>query len=149
MAHVKPWWKEQIAVDTSGNHIEVLTIQQAAYYLRITKSELKLQLYRQKCIPYYKVFSKAGSKVIRLKKKDLDDFVLDNKMFDRIADRIVQAREEHVHLVTGLGQTELSRQAGVIREHLNRIENHKARIGLKALKRISAVLGKPVTWFLD
>jgi transcriptional regulator with XRE-family HTH domain len=143
------WWKSQIAVDTSGNHIEVLTLKQAANYLGVTKSELKLQLYYQQYLPKYKVFSKKGSRVIRIKKKDLDDFKVDTKMYERISQRITDAREKHVHLVTGMNQQQLADACGLKRENLNRIERGKERVGLRNLKRLGKVLDKPLEYFLD
>ncbi len=150
---IRKRWKRskvvQVAVDTSGNQIEVFTVKQAAEYLGITKSELKLQLYKEKHLTYYKVFTKGGSKVVRIKKSDLEHFKLDTKMFDRIADRIKQARSEHRYVVTGLPQSDLSKLSKVKREHLNRIERKKVRCGISVLKKVGRVLGKPMEYFLD
>ena len=141
--------KKQAVVDTSGNIIECFTVSQASRYLNITSTQLRLQLYRTRAIPYYKVFTKKGSKVVRIKRKDLDDFVVDNGLFDRIAERIVIARNEHVRLVTGISQVQLSRDIKISREQMNRIERKKERVGLKTLKRISEVLEKPIEYFVD
>ncbi|MCP3966764.1 MAG: helix-turn-helix domain-containing protein [Lentisphaerae bacterium] len=150
---IRKRWKRskvvQVAVDTSGNQIEVFTVKQAAKYLGITKSELKLQLFKKKYLTYYKVFTRGGSKVVRIKKSDLEHFKLDTKMFDRIADRIKQARLEHRYVATGLPQADLSRKSKVQREHINRIECKKVRCGIPALKKIGRVLGKPMEYFLD
>jgi len=139
----------QVAIDSSGNIIEVFTILQAARYLGVTMSELKLQLYCKRHIPYYKVFTKTGRRVLRIKKRDLDNFELDSKMYDRIADRIRQARQEHVYVVTGLPQADLAKSSRIQREHLNRIERKKVRVGINALRRIGKVLEKPIEYFLD
>jgi excisionase family DNA binding protein len=140
---------KQAVVDSSGNIIECFTIMQAAKYLNISTTQLRLQLYRTRAIPHYKVFTKKGRKVVRIKKKDLDDFVLDNGLFDRIADRIKKARIEHVRLVTGISQAQLSRDIKITKEQMCRIERKKERVGLKTLKRIAVALDKPIEYFLD
>ncbi len=141
--------KIQAVVDSSGNIIECFTIKQASKYLDIHPTHLRLQLFKTRVIPHYKVFTKKGSKVVRIKKKDLDDFVIDSKLFEDIADKIRRARSEHVRLVTGISQAQLSRDVKITKEQMNRIERKKERVGIRTLERIAKALDKPVEYFLE
>jgi len=136
-------------IDSSGNPVECFTIGLAADYLGMKKDELKLQLFKQRRIPYYKVTGKSGSRLIRITKKDLDDFVLDKGIYDGIADRIRQARAEHVQVVKGISQVGLARELGMSAVRMNYIERKKERVSIKTLERIGKILGKDLEWFLD
>ncbi len=140
---------KQAVVDSSGNIVECMTIKQASRYLDMHPTHLRLQLYRTHNLPYYKVFTKKGSKVVRIKKKDIEEFVKDNKLFDRIADKIIRARHEKIHLVTGISQAQLSRDVKITKEQMCRIERKKERVGIKTLENIAKALDKPVEYFLD
>ncbi len=141
--------QKQAVIDSSGNIVECFTIRQASKYLGISPSHLKLQLYRTHIIPHYKVFTKKGRKVVRIRKEDLDEFVVDRELFNRIADRIKKARQEHVRVVTGISQVQLSRDVNISKELMNRIERKKDRVGTKTLEKIAKALDKPVEYFLD
>lgn len=140
---------KQVVIDSSGNRVECFTIGLAADYLGVKKEGLKLQLFKQRRIPYYKVTGKSGSRVIRITKKDLDDFVLDKGIYDGIADRIRQARAEHVQVIKGISQVGLARELGISAVHMNCIEQKKERVSIKTLERIAKILGKDLEWFLD
>ena len=141
--------KKQIVVDSSGNEVECFTIKQASKYLDIHPTHLRLQLYQKRVLPYYKVFTTKGRKVVRIRKKDLDTFKTDTEMFNRIADRIRRARQEYVYVATGISQAQLSRDVKITKEQMNRIEQKKARVGIRTLEKIAKALDKPVEYFLD
>ena len=141
--------KKQVVLNSSGNPIECLTIGNAAKYLGIKKEELKLQLFRQHRIPYYKVTGRSGSRVIRITKKDLDDFVVDKKIYDKIAERIIKARAEHVQVIKGISQVGLAKELGVSAVYMNYVERKKSRVSIKTLERIANILGKELEWFLE
>ena len=141
--------KKQVVIDDSGKPVECLTIGNAAKYLSIPKEELKLQLFKQKRIPYYKVTGKSGSRVIRITKKDLDEFVVDKALYATIAERIIQARAEHVQVVEGISQKGLADELGVSAVYMNYVERKKARISIKTLERLGRILGKELEWFLE
>lgn len=143
-----PKKKKQVVIDTSGKRVQCFTIGLAANYIGIPKEELKLQLFKQKRIPYYKVTGKSGSRVIRITKKDLDDFVLDKGIYDKIADRIRQARAEHVQVVEGISQAGLAKELGISAVYMNYVEQKKQRVSIKTLERIAKILGKDLEWFL-
>jgi DNA-binding Xre family transcriptional regulator len=138
-----------VVIDSSGNKVECFTIGNAADYIGIPKEELKLQLFKQKRIPFYKVVGKSGSRVIRITKKDLDDFVLDKKIYDRIADRIIQARAEHVQVTQGITQKGLAEELGISVIYMNYVERKKNRVAIKTLARIAKILDKDLEWFLE
>jgi ribosome-binding protein aMBF1 (putative translation factor) len=140
--------KKQVVIDSSGKKVECLTIGLAADYVGLRKEELKLQLFKQKRIPYYKVTGKSGSRVIRITKKDLDDFVIDRGIYERIADRIRQARAEHVQVVEGISQAGLARELGISAVYMNYVEQGKQRVSIKTLEKIGKILGKDLEWFL-
>jgi excisionase family DNA binding protein len=141
--------RKEKAVDSSGNTVEVMTVGQAAKYLGMTKSEVKLQLFAQRNLPSYKVIGKKGTKIIRIRKKDLDDFVVDQKLYDNIADRIVLARSETVVVKKGISQTDLAKDARCTITHMNHVERKKARVGIKLLKKIAEITDKPFDWFFE
>lgn len=136
-------------IDSSGNEIECFTLGNAAKYLGIPKEQLKLQLFKEHLIPFYKVMGRSGKRVIRIKKKDLDEFVVDQEMYNRIADKIKQAREEHVVVKTGISQQALSDELKVSRVHINYVENKKKRVGIKRLNQIAKFFDKDLAWFLQ
>jgi len=136
-------------VDSSGKRVECYTIGLAADYIGIKKEELKLQLFKQRRIPYYKVVGKSGSRVIRITKKDLDDFILDKGIYDRIADKIKQARAEHVRVVKGISQVGLAKELGISAVYMNYVEQKRKRISIKTLERIAKILDKDLEWFLE
>ncbi len=140
--------KKQVVVDSSGKKVECYTIGLAARYLGIHRDALKLQLFKNHMIPYYKVVGKSGSRVIRITKKDLDDVIVDNKIYDRIADRIIQARAEHVQVIKGISQKALAKELGVSPVYMNYVERKKTKISIKTLERIGKILGKDLEWFL-
>jgi ribosome-binding protein aMBF1 (putative translation factor) len=141
--------KKQVVIDTSGNKVECFTLGLAADYVGVPKEELKLQLFKQGRIPYYKVTGKSGKRVIRITKKDLDSFALDKGIYDRIADRIRLARAEHVQVVEGISQAGLARELGVSAVYMNYVEQKKERVSIKTLEKIGKILGKDLEWFLD
>ncbi len=141
--------KKQIIVDSSNNPVECFTIAKAAKYVGTTKDHLRLQLYKNKTLPYYKVVGKSGSKIIRIKKTDLDTFVVDQKLFDRIADKIKQARAEHVIVRMGMSQKELAKELKITDIHMNHVERKKVRAGIKLLEKIGKITGNPLSWFLE
>ncbi len=141
--------KKQIAVDTSGNRIEVFTIGQAAKYLDMTKEHIRLQLFRENVIPFYKVRGVGGTKILRIKKQDLDTFVEDQELYGKIADKIKIARSETVVMTKGINQAQLARDTRISRSYMNRIESKKARVPIKLLEKIAKVTDKPFEWFLE
>jgi ribosome-binding protein aMBF1 (putative translation factor) len=141
--------KKQVVIDSSGNPVECLTVGQAAKYLGTKIDALKLQLFGQGKIPYYKVTGRSGKRVIRLTKKDLDDFVVDKGIYDRISDRIRQARAEHVQMIKGISQVQLAKELGVSQVYMNGVEQKRHRISIKSLAKIAQILDKDLTWFLD
>ncbi len=141
--------KKQVVVDSGGNPVECYTVSKASKYLGITKDQLKLQLYKERTIPYYKVIGKSGGRIIRIKKKDLDTFVVDQGLFDRIADKIRLARSEHVIVKKGITQKALADELSITDVHMNHIERKKVRVGIKLLEKIGRVTGKSLEWFLD
>jgi ribosome-binding protein aMBF1 (putative translation factor) len=140
--------KKQVVVDSSGNKVECFTIGNAADYIGMPKEELKLQLFKQKRIPFYKVVGKSGSRVIRITKRDLDDFVADKEIYDGIADRIIQARTEHVQVIRGITQKDLAKELGISVVYMNYVERKKNRVSIKTLARIAKILNKDLEWFL-
>lgn len=145
---ILPRKKKQVVIDGSGKPVECLTIGLAAIYLGIPKEELKLQLFKQHRIPYYKVTGKSKRRVIRITKKDLDDFVVDKSIYDNIADKIIQARTEHVQVVTGITQVGLAKELGISAVYMNYVERKKVRISIKTLEKLAGILGKELEWFL-
>lgn len=141
--------KKQVVIDSSGNPVECLTIGLAAKYLGIKREELKLQLFKQGKIPYYKVTGKSGKRVIRITKKDLDDFIVDKDIYKRIADRIRQARAEHVQMIKGISQVALAKEIGVSQVYMNYVEANSVRVSIKTLDNIGRVLDKSLEWFLS
>ncbi len=141
--------QKQVVVDSSGNTVECLTIAQAAKYVGTSKEQLKIQLFRNRILPHYKVTGRSGSRVIRIKKSDLDTFVIDQGLFDRIADKIKQARAEYVTVRTGMSQKELADELRITDVHMNHVERKKVRSSIKLLERIAKITGKPLEWFLD
>ncbi len=139
---------KQKVVDTSGNEVDCYTIGNAAKYLGIKKEHLKLQLFKQHTIPHYKVIGKSGKRLIRITKKDLDLFVVDQELYSRIADRIIQAREEHVQVVRGISQAGLARELKISKVYMNYVERKKTRISIKLLEKIGKVTGKSLDWFI-
>jgi excisionase family DNA binding protein len=129
--------------------VECFTIGLAANYLGIKKEALKLQMFRENRIPYYKVVGKSGSRVIRITKKDLDDFVVDKRIYDGIADKIIQARAEHVRVVEGITQRGLAKELRISAIYMNYVERKKVPVSIKTLEKIGKILGKPLEWFLD
>jgi excisionase family DNA binding protein len=136
------------AVDTSGNTVECVTLGQAAKTLGMSNEHLRLQLYKNRMIPFYKVIGKSGRRLIRIKKKDLDDFFVDQEIYNRIADKIKIARSEYVQVVEGISQTDLAKGVKVTPVYLNYVENKKQRVSIKLLDKIAKFLGKDLGWFL-
>jgi ribosome-binding protein aMBF1 (putative translation factor) len=124
-------------------------VGKAAKYLGIKREHLKLQLFKQRNIPYYKVIGRSGKRIIRITKKDLDNFKVDQELYDRIADKIREARKEHVQIVKGISQADLARELKVTSVYMNYVENKKTRIGIKTLVRLAKILGKDLSWFLQ
>jgi DNA-binding XRE family transcriptional regulator len=140
---------KQVAVDSSGNPVEVLTIRASAKYLNITEPALKLYLFKRKLLPFYKVMGRAGTKIIRIRKKDLDTFVLDYHLYDGIRARIREARKEVVVVRQGLTQKELAGELGCSETYIKQVETGKSRVGLKMLERIAKITDRDFEWFLD
>jgi ribosome-binding protein aMBF1 (putative translation factor) len=138
-----------VVIDSSGNKVECFTIGNASNYLGMKREELKLQLFKQNRIPYYKVIGKSGSRVIRITKKDLDDFVADKEIYDKIADRIRLARKQHVQVIKGISQAGLARELGISQVYMNYVEQKKQRVAIKTLEKIGKILGKELEWFLE
>ena len=64
--------------------------------------------------------------------------------YKEIGHKLQKAREE-----AGLSQGELARQLGCTQSSLSNYELGKRRLYLADLQRISEILGKPVTFFLE
>lgn len=141
--------KKQVVIDDAGKPVECFTIGNAAKYLGIPREELKLQLFKQKRIPYYKVVGKSGARVIRITKKDLDGFVVDKGMYNTISERIIQARAEHVQVIKGITQKGLADELGVSAVYMNYVERKKSRISIKTLEKLANILDKELEWFLS
>ncbi len=136
-------------VDSSGNTVECYTLGNAAKYVGIPKEHLKLQLYKEHTIPYYKVMGRAGKRIIRIKKDALDKFVVDQQLYGTIADKIRLARKEHISYVKGISQAELARELKVTSVYMNYLENKKTRVSIKTLEKIAKIFGKQLSWFLE
>jgi transcriptional regulator with XRE-family HTH domain len=66
------------------------------------------------------------------------------KAYQEIGKKLQKAREE-----AGLSQDELSKMLGYTQSSLSNYELGKRRLYLVELQRISEILGKPVTYFLE
>lgn len=64
--------------------------------------------------------------------------------YKKIGQKLQKAREE-----AGLSQEELARKLGCTQSSLSNYELGKRRLYLSDLQRISHILGKPVTYFLE
>lgn len=141
--------KSQKAVDSSGNTVEVMTIGQASKFLEIQPDHLKLQLFQKRAIPFYKVVGRSGKRLIRIRKADLDKFVVDTRLYDRVADKIREGLKDHVQMVKGISQAQMAKELGITKVHMNYVVNKKARLSIKKLNKLAEILGKDLSWFLE
>ncbi len=138
----------QMVVDAEGNIIPCMTVDQAANHLSITKRELRLWMFHQKQISFYFVKTLSGSRVKRLKVKDVERFAVETEFFDKIADKIKQAMDDYEYVAKGMSQAELARRAKLQRPTLNYIVNKKERPTIRTLKRLAKALDKKLEDFL-
>jgi predicted XRE-type DNA-binding protein len=141
--------KRQKAVDSSGNEVEVMTIGQASKFLEIKPDHLKLQLFKCRTIPFYKVIGRSGKRLIRIRKADLDKFVVDTRLYDRVADKIREGLKDHVQMVKGISQAQMAKELGITKVYMNYVINKKARLGIKKLNKLAEILGKDLSWFIE
>lgn len=140
--------KKLIVVDSSGLEVKCYTLAKAASLLGISKSDLRLIMYKSGKLPYYKLMGRAKRKVIRIKADDLDQFRKTREFFDNIADKIIQARNEMPVTRIGMMQKELAKDVGLTTVGMNIIERKKERVGFKTLEKIAKALDKEFDWFL-
>ena len=81
MAKRKP---KQIALDSSGDEVPCYTLAQAATLLRMSKSDLRIIMYRQGHLPYYKLMGRGKRRIIRVKAEDLNEYRESQQLFDTI-----------------------------------------------------------------
>lgn len=146
--------KKTIVVDSLGNEVKCYTIKTAAKEIGLEIAELKLALYQQGRLPYYKLMGLAGKRqVIRITEKDLREFEKEYRqskdLYNLIADKVIQARKEHPITKFNMNQTDLGKACGLTLESICRIERKKARIGIKQLEKIAKALDRPFEWFLS
>jgi hypothetical protein len=140
--------KKQVITDSSDNIIECFTIGKAAKYLGIPIEHLKIQLYQEHMIPYYKLIGVSGKRIIRITKTDLDRFKVDRAVYDRIADKIKQARTSMTVVKKGISQVDLAKELKCSTGHINYVERKRVRISIKMLKKIGDITGRDLEWFL-
>lgn len=146
--------KKSIVVDSAGNEVKCYTIRAAAKEIGLDIAALKLALYKQGRLPYYKLMGLAGKRqVIRLTAKDLREFEKEYRqskdLYDGIADKIYQARKEHPITRFNMSQVELAKECGIDSFSICKIERKKVRVGIKTLEKIAKAFGRDFEWFLS
>jgi DNA-binding Xre family transcriptional regulator len=141
--------KKLKVIDNTGNEIPCVTLREAAARLDMTSAELKLVMFKAGDLPYYRVMGKGKRRLIRIKTADLDQYKKDRYFYDKIAEKIIEARKQAPVIKKGMKQNELAKEAKLSLGKMNRIERKKERVGIKTLERIANALGKKLDWFLE
>lgn len=141
--------KKLKVVDAKGNVIPCVTLREAAARLDMTTAELKLVMFKLGDLAYYRVMGKGKRKLIRIKEADLDQYKKDRHFYDKIADRIIEARKQAPVISIGMKQNELAKEAKLSLGKMNRIERKKERVGIKTLDKIAKAVGKKLDWFFQ
>jgi hypothetical protein len=141
--------KKPVVIDSSGNPVKCYTVREAAKELGVTGEDMKLILYQHKKMPYYRMMGKAKKRrITRITEADMQVFKANRLKYDKIADKITQARMEYLVLQPAT-QEFFAKELRVSLSLLGQIERKKLNVSTRTLHTISRVTGKPLKWFLS